>query len=89
MYRFSDVMDINGKLHNIDVENIAYIIPDINIVGLKNNKEIELMENDCKQLCFDVKAYRSSEEINKKIIKKYIKDYKELINELIGDSVNE
>ena len=85
MYRFSDVMDINGKLHNIDVENIAYIIPDINIVGLKNNKEIELMENDCKQLCFDVKAYRSSEEINKKIIKKYIKDYKELIGKYINE----
>lgn len=63
MYRFSDVMDINGKLHNIDVENIAYIIPDVNIVGLKNNKEIELMENDCKQLCSDVEAYKSLGEL--------------------------
>lgn len=63
MYRFSDVMDINGKLHNIDVENIAYIIPDVNIVGLKNNKEIELMENDCIQLCSDVEAYKSLGEL--------------------------
>lgn len=63
MYRFSDVMDINGKLHNIDVENIAYIIPDINIVGLKNNKEIELMKYDCIQLCSDVEAYKSLGEL--------------------------
>lgn len=63
MYMVSDVMDINGKLHNIDVENIAYIIPDINIVGLKNNKEIELMKYDCIQLCSDVEDYKSLGEL--------------------------
>lgn len=78
MYRFSTVMDTNGKLHDIDIEDIAYILPDINIIGFKNNKEIKLMKKDCKQLCFDIQIYKNLKEANRKMSEEFIRYYKEL-----------
>ena len=78
MYRFSTVMDTNGKLHDINIEDIAYILPDINIIGFKNNKEIKLMEKDCKQLCFDIQIYKNLKEANRKMSEEFIRYYKEL-----------